>query len=738
MKTKLFPFLAYTLLVLSVAACSDDDFNDSSKQEPDNIEFSLAGIEELISAHDNGKTISNILFISSSGFSSDPGDRWLITFTDGSSINLFNHPDFTTPYLRVSNEGLWNVAYDGKSFNNLKGNNGGEIKALSQEIDPENPLQEEIDILCLSPSLDINGNLYYNSYLYSSPESILDSFTTTFSLPEDTEIFSIVQNDFTGSITFYFADSDPLQFPYKNRWPYSFGILESEETLFKAPGDSVTIEFFVSPADIDFKLDTDDPLLELKLVYLNGTDAINYSGYPVTLKEITKAKDDDGKVIPGRYNATLEDIGDNLFTYDQPVTLSLSYIGVDRENLSLSSPVFNVSYDSDSPLIIESEIPVIKIKAPSAITSKDIWTEDCEIEFLNSGKYDKSYSKVQLKGRGNSTWILPKKPYAIKLDKKEEVLGFPKHKRWVLLANYYDLTNIRNEIAFFMGRMSKNQPEPGLDYTPRSSFVRLFFNDNFQGLYQLTEQLKVDDNRVNVGDGYLLEIDFRAKEEAGNIYFRIPHIDIDIVVKDPDIESRSDLDFIKEYMNRVDDSLFSNYFLDPDKGYRNYINVNSFADWYLINEITKNCDSNFWTSCYMNFSRDGKLNMGPLWDFDLAAGGYPNFGDYWFTQWINDPKDFHVKTVKFYSRLFQDPEFVKTIKQRFQFYYDRQNEIYEEIDKQRELIAPVIEENEKIWFFFGKPFDFEVSTKTFYSNCESLKSWLQQRFDWLKKEFDKM
>lgn len=727
------------LLLLVFESCSNDDLPEIIDDEGNYPSGETnSGLEDLKEACDNGNIISSILFLPASS-NGDIGARWLVAFTDGNSINVLCHKDIITPFLRVNNEGYWTVAYDGKTFVNIEGETGEYIGALAEDIDVDNPSQEETDILCMAPWVDTDGNLSFESYRLSSPEYIIDTVNAKVSLPKDMEIVGIVQNDFTGYVSFYTYGNEPLLFEYKNRRPYSFGIVDSEETLFKSPGDSVVIEFFVSPSNVDFGLETSNPLVDLSMDYLNGQDAKNYSSYPVAIKEIMKATDESGIYIPGRYRVVLEDVGDNLFTYDEPVVLSIKYLGVDRENLSISTEIFNLRYDSDSPLIIKSDIPVIKIKSPSAINSKDIWTENCEIEVLNAGKYNNKYSKVQIKGRGNSTWSLPKKPYAIKLDKKDGMLGLPKHKRWVLLANYYDKTNLRNEISFYMGRLSAGQTEPGLEYNPRSSFARLFFNEKFQGLYQFTEQLKVDENRVDVGDdGYLLEIDFRATEEKDNIYFRIPHIDNYIVVKDPDIESQSDLDYIKDFMTKADEALFSDNFRDPEEGFRKYIDVNSFVDWYLINEITKNADANFWTSCYMNVARGGKLRMGPLWDFDLAAGNYQNFGDWWYTQWINDPKDFHIKNVPWYDRMFKDPEFVKVLKHRFQYYFERQSDIYKELDKQKELILPLIEENEKIWFFFTKPFDATVSSQAFNSDCEELKSWLQQRFDWLKKEYDKL
>ena len=110
-----------------------------------------------------------------------------------------------------------------------------------------------------------------------------------------------------------------------------------------------------------------------------------------------------------------------------------------------------------------SNLPVVYIntKNAAAITSKINWMTETQIYVTNAGVYSKLYSQSQIRGRGNTTWNYPKKPYAIKLDSKEDVLGMPKHKRWVLLANYVDKTCIRNSIAFEIARRSS-----GLEWTP--------------------------------------------------------------------------------------------------------------------------------------------------------------------------------------------------------------------------------------------------------------------------------
>ena len=101
-------------------------------------------------------------------------------------------------------------------------------------------------------------------------------------------------------------------------------------------------------------------------------------------------------------------------------------------------------------------------------------------------------SEMKIKGRGNSTWGLPKKPYKIKFDSKKSLMGFPADKEWVLLANYTDKTQLRNELAFFMGRISS------FEYTPRTAFVEVIINGVYNGTYQLTEQLKISKNGLEI------------------------------------------------------------------------------------------------------------------------------------------------------------------------------------------------------------------------------------------------
>ena len=260
---------------------------------------------------------------------------------------------------------------------------------------------------------------------------------------------------------------------------------------------------------------------------------------------------------------------------------------------------------------------------------------------------------LQIRGRGNSTWGMPKKPYRLKLTDKQVLLGMPSSRDWVLLANYSDKTLMRNFVALELGSRI------GLAWTPRAAFVEVYLNGRYDGVYLLTENIKVAKDRVNIAElgdtdvtpdtitgGYLLEVDFR---QDGHTMFsatdRLP-----IVFQDPEEPVQAQEDYIKGYIDEFEAVLHSPGFADPATGYAKYIDTDSFVRWFIVNELFRNVDANMWSSCWMYKPRDGKLFMGPLWDFDIAAGNI-DYNDAFKTAgwWIHD--------APWFSRLFEDPAF---------------------------------------------------------------------------------
>jgi hypothetical protein len=423
------------------------------------------------------------------------------------------------------------------------------------------------------------------------------------------------------------------------------------------------------------------------------------------------------------------------FSGDATITVNGEIVTNNVANIDFSDPVTLAIGDNTYTVTISySNLPIVYITTPDhvGITSKDDWVEGGTLTIGNTelGKNDISIGS-NFKGRGNSTWTYAKKPYAIKLDSKSKILGMPKHKRWVFLANWNDRSFVRTSIAFDMGGKSN------LAYTPRIKDVEVILNGKYCGLYQLTEQLKIDDNRVNVGDdGFLFEIDARGDEANGDILFTVSHISYPIVIKDPDIKKDDDnYNYAKTFLTEFDDVLFSDDWLDSVNGYTKYIDLNSFVDWYLINEISKNSDAFFWSSCYMNLNRTTeKLSMGPLWDFDLAFGNYFDMSE----NEVNQKSGFWITRASWYKRMFEDPEFVSLVKERFNYFYSYKD-YYTELIKQRyaELEYSAYGDN-LIWNRITTSTDYTIVGQTYWDYCTKLDDYMTARWEWLKSEFDAM
>ena len=309
--------------------------------------------------------------------------------------------------------------------------------------------------------------------------------------------------------------------------------------------------------------------------------------------------------------------------------------------------------------IKKSELPVVFIDTPggTAINSKTVWTADTKITIYNpDGSVDYTDDKLNIRGRGNSTWGYPKKPYALKLDKKASILGMPKHKRWVLLANWMDRTLLRNATAFEISRKT------GLAWTPRGQFVEVVLNGRYIGNYFLCEQIKIDENRVNIKEmkatdisgeavtgGYLMELDVYFDEVNK---FKSSVRNLPYMFKDPDEEvlQAEQLAYMQNYVNTFESVLYANNWLE-NRDYEDYIDIDSYIDMWFVFELAVNGEPNHPKSTYCYKDRGGKMYAGPVWDFDWAT--------------FRPVTGYSTRYALYYGRLFSDPEFVAEVKARW-------------------------------------------------------------------------
>nr|WP_068892662.1 CotH kinase family protein [Pedobacter panaciterrae] len=372
------------------------------------------------------------------------------------------------------------------------------------------------------------------------------------------------------------------------------------------------------------------------------------------------------------------------------------------------------------------------------ITSKDTYVMG-SLKLVANFKDVVYEGKTEIKGRGNSTWYdMPKKPYRIKLDKKAGLLGMAESKNWVLLANYADKTLMRNELAFMLSR------NMGRAFTPNSRYVEVYLNGLFIGNYQLTEQIKEGKGLVDIEEqpdgttalpdlagGYLIEQDLFATGEP--VYFKTQK-NMPFVIKYPDEDkiNQEQKDYIKNHFQKFEDALYSADFTDPVNGYRKYFDVNSYVDFYIVNEVIGNPDA--FRSTYMFKKRnDDKIYVGPVWDFDKAANNDNRLGDQ--VNGLMSNSAFEPKI--WFKRLMEDQTFRQRIRERW-------NELKAKIKTLPDATNPLARKlvvsqvrNFTKWDILKKQSYLELQVSGSYEGeVAYLKNFLTRHIDWLDTKFN--
>lgn len=327
------------------------------------------------------------------------------------------------------------------------------------------------------------------------------------------------------------------------------------------------------------------------------------------------------------------------------------------------------------------------------IRGKDTsWASDDQITVYNpDGTVDCSVTGgVRL--RGNTTQVYPKKPFAVKFNEKKSVLGMPKHKRWVLLANWLDHSMIRNTVAFdiaqaveYAWRQSGGAIGDGIPWSVHGQNVELVFIENGEahhvGNYYLCEQIKIDENRLNIKDsyedvlstnmadcGYLLEFDMKEDEDTKYTTSNGAWVKF----KDDAIAGTSLFTAVSKKIQSIEDYLDAGNYTEAYK----LLDINSLVDQFLIWELTMNREYGDPGSVYMFMDGDGKLCAGPVWDFDRGtfqnqekATSLGNSTSYrvkpdneWMFLRSQESEDY---SYIWYRQLMKDATFQQTVQQRW-------------------------------------------------------------------------
>lgn len=283
----------------------------------------------------------------------------------------------------------------------------------------------------------------------------------------------------------------------------------------------------------------------------------------------------------------------------------------------------------DSQLCQLTNIPVVTIhtKDNQIPFDKETDIEGYVSIISQDGKHILS-DTITIRERGNASRQFPKKPYRIKFEHKQSVLGSPaKAKKWTLINNYGDKTLLRNPLAY---EISKRLNMP---YTPFCAHVNVLLNGEYKGCYQLSDQIEVDKNRVNIKEmeptdnsgealtgGYFIEVDGYADTEISYFYSQRG---TPVTIKSPDEE-----EITPEQKNYI-----ASHFNLMENNPAQYLDYNTFLRHFLVGELSGNTDT-YWSTYMYKHRGNDTLFVGPVWDFDIA------FDNDYRTYPINNKNDY--------------------------------------------------------------------------------------------------
>ena len=430
------------------------------------------------------------------------------------------------------------------------------------------------------------------------------------------------------------------------------------------------------------------------------------------------------------------------FKVDSVLPIGYSYI-----------PLFVIETEGGAPIVDEPKVTAnLKVidNGPGHINSID-----------DPGNEYDGYIGIEI--RGHFSAELPQKPYGFETrdadgeNNNVSILGMPAENDWILLANYNDKAFVRNALAFDVFRKMGH-------YAPRTAFCEVYVNGEYQGIYVFTEKIKRDKHRVNIaklkktdntGDqvtgGYIIKNDYTEGDDSwksnyhpfvgpayAQVYF-VYHYP-----KAKDITS-AQKQYIQSYIDDFESMMHGDNFKDPETGYPVWIDVQSFIDYYLISEVSRNVDG-YKKSRYFYkdiASKDNRLHSGPAWDFDWAWKNIDDCevfsrtdGSGWgYMAGKTCNQDF--KPPVYIARLLQDTLFRNQVKARYDSLrktFLSEDYLFSYIDSSANYLYNAQQRHYSKWDILGQNVgapEVDAIPTTFDGEIEKMKKWISTRLKWL-------
>ncbi len=352
-----------------------------------------------------------------------------------------------------------------------------------------------------------------------------------------------------------------------------------------------------------------------------------------------------------------------------------------------------------------------------------------------------AYDSLRIRGRGNSTWSLAKKPYRLKFNRKEKFLGkgHANAKSWTLLANHSDKTLLRNAVASFIGKLM------GQPFVPSAEFADVVLNGEYLGNYQISDQMEVHKKRVeiveqeeapaegaDISGGYFFE--FAGTLEGEQAYFHTNRGQA-VAIKSPDDEviTTAQKDYLRDFVNDFEQRLYSDNYQDSLLGYRQVVDSATLASWFVANEYTANPDGYYSTYAYKERG-DSHLYWGPMWDYDIAFNNCYRLRQEMTSKLMLNEGYSSGKMKEYVQRMYSDPWF-RNLAGRTWHRAVCRDSLVERTLAYVDSMAQVIDQSQALnfqkWPLSSRVYDELVLFSTYQEGVDYLKKFLREHADFL-------
>lgn len=463
--------------------------------------------------------------------------------------------------------------------------------------------------------------------------------------------------------------------------------------------------------------------------------------------------------------------------------------------ISILSPLFSFAeeFAYTEQDVIDTGLPIVYLHLDNGetITDRETWKSGA-MRIRNtddysacSNLYTEFGGRIRLKGRGNSTWWqfqTQKRAYSLKLDKKAALFGMDASKEWTLLANFMDRSNLRNKFAYDLsGRL-------GMEFSD-STFVNLYLNGSYQGVYQLCEKPSapieewdelgeefaeaiIEQNSITgsaadklieaakndltwmtdpVWRGHTVAdyIDLSQRDICGNYLFEYDyyyddpskfttHAGVPLNIRSPEAlhTNSTAMKRLKNYIQQFENALVSENFIN-EQGYHYsaYVDMQDLVDYYIVNALIKNVEFGY-KSMYFYLDEYGILHMGPCWDYDWSSGNHflgaaPN-PEAWYDDW-------RASTNTWYHELYGDPYFVSLVQERwFEILPIIEDEI-RRLELWENYLSDASDLEREVYHALEDEHDYrrQSGDYSFANEVEEFRQFLTKRVEWMNKQFAK-